>query len=56
MRKTKLNHYKRYLAEDGLFCWYIHTNKGFITWVRERLYDDNKDDVVYEKTIPSLNK
>lgn len=53
-RKTKNNDYRRYLVEDGLLCWYIHTNKGLITYIRERLYQADKDDVVYERVIPRL--
>ncbi len=53
-RKTKHNDYKRYLVEDGLLCWYIHSNNRVINWIRERLYQPDMNDVVYEKTIKIL--
>lgn len=53
-RKTKLNDYKRLYVESNLLAWYIHLNFGKITHIRERLYTDDKDDVVYESVISEL--
>lgn len=53
-RRTKSNDYTRYSIIDGMFMWYVHTNKGVITWVRERLYKENMEDIAHEKTIRQL--
>jgi spore cortex formation protein SpoVR/YcgB (stage V sporulation) len=53
-RKIKLNDYKRLMVESGLLLWYIHLNFGKITLIRERLYTNDKDDVVYESVIKEL--
>ncbi len=53
-RKTKINHFKRFMIESDLLVWYVWLNNNGITSIRERLWDSVKDDIIYDKPINKL--
>lgn len=61
-RKTKKNYYQRFIIQDGNMVYFVHSNLGKITWVRERIEIDENNmperniDKLPSHLLPSLTE